>query len=74
MGLLNGSQHYAQSPEGFYIAILFQRNMEGFYITLNQGITYFRDTYASKAYQRAVEMAAYFKEQINDNQYDEKSI
>ncbi len=66
-------RNITRSPQkGFYIAILFQRNMEGFYITLNQGITYFRDTYASKAYQRAVEMAAYFKEQINDNQYDEK--
>ncbi|MFA5236016.1 MAG: DUF3578 domain-containing protein [Bacilli bacterium] len=61
------------SPQkGFYIAILFQRNMKGFYVTLNQGITYFRETYASKAYERANEMARYFREQIDDNQYDER--
>ncbi len=27
--------------KGLYIAILFKRNMEGFYVTLTQGITFF---------------------------------
>ena len=31
--------------KGLYVGILFQKNMNGFYITLNQGITYFKNTF-----------------------------
>lgn len=54
-----------RSPQkGLYIAILFQRNMEGFYITLNQGITFFREKFKSNAYVRAQEAAKYFRRDI----------
>ena len=55
-----------------YIAILFKRNMEGFYITLNQGITFFRENFKSKAYDRAQEAASYFRKDIEiDNALNE---
>lgn len=54
-----------RSPQkGLYIAILFQKNMEGFYIALNQGITYFKNTFKSKAYLKAQEAAKYFRKDI----------
>ena len=57
-----------RSPQkGLYVAILFQRNMEGFYITLNQGITYFKETFKIKAYDRAQEAASYFRKDIEIN-------
>lgn len=57
-----------RSPQkGLYIAILFQKSMKGFYITLNQGITFFRDKFKSKAYFRAQEAAKYFRKDIELN-------
>lgn len=53
------------SPQkGLYVAILFQRSMNGFYITLNQGITYFKETFKARAYDRAQEAASYFRKDI----------
>lgn len=36
------------ATNGIFIAILFRADMEGFYISLNQGWTYYRDTYGRK--------------------------
>ncbi|MDY0214026.1 MAG: DUF3578 domain-containing protein [Bacilli bacterium] len=56
-----------RSPQkGLYIAILFQKDMKGFYITLNQGITYFKQTFKKDAYQKADEAAKYFRDRISD--------
>ena len=57
--------------KGLYVAILFQRNMGGFYITLNQGITYFRETFRNRAYEMAQEAAKYFRKDIEiDDAYE----
>lgn len=53
------------AQKGLYIAILFRKNMEGFYITLNQGITYFENTFKKQKYIRAQEAAKYFRKEIN---------
>ena len=51
--------------KGLYVAILFQKNMEGFYIALNQGITFFKENYNKKAYAIAQEAASYFRKDID---------
>lgn len=56
-----------RSPQkGLYVTILFQRNMEGFYITLNQGITYFKNTFKKDCYKKAQEAASYFRKDIDN--------
>lgn len=62
-----------RSPQkGLYIAILFQKNMEGFYIALNQGITFFKNNFKSKAYIKAQEAARYFRSDINISNANDK--
>lgn len=36
------------ATNGYYLVILFKEDMSGFYISLNQGYTYFRDKYGAK--------------------------
>lgn len=55
-----------RSPQsGLYVAILFQKNMQGFYIALNQGITYFKKTFKNNAYERAQDAAKCFRKDID---------
>ena len=57
-----------RSPQkGLYVAILFQREMNGFYVALNQGITYFKNNFKSKSYKKAQEAAKYFRKDISIN-------
>lgn len=49
---------------GLYIVYLFKKDMSGFYITLNQGITNFDRLYKSKKYDNALKVANYFKSQV----------
>lgn len=52
------------TQEGLYIVYLFKKDMSGFYITLNQGITNFEKLYKSKKYDNAEKVARYFKSQV----------
>lgn len=59
-----------RSPQkGLYIAILFQRDMKGFYIALNQGIDYFKKNFKKNHYQKADEAAKYFRDRISDENF-----
>lgn len=52
------------TTKGLYIVYLFKRDMSGFYITLNQGITNFEKLYKSKKYENAEKVARYFKAEV----------
>ena len=59
-----------RSPQkGLYIAILFKKDMSGFYLTLNQGITFFKDTFKKEGYRKADEAAKYFRSEINNTEF-----
>ncbi|HMM00039.1 MAG TPA: DUF3578 domain-containing protein [Bacilli bacterium] len=55
--------------KGLYIAFLFKKDMSGFYLALNQGITFFKEKYKSKGYAKAQEAARYFKEKIVSREF-----
>lgn len=59
---------------GVYIAILFRKDMNGFYLTLNQGIKNFQDLYHSKKYEYAIKVANYFKDVIDNSSFSKGSI
>jgi hypothetical protein len=60
--------------ESIYIAYLFQRNMNGFYITLNQGITFFENNYKKDKYDYAEKVANYFKNELEESLFSKAPI
>lgn len=49
------------ATRGLYIVILFRKDMSGFYLTLNQGITYFKNNFNKKLiHYNASKVARYF--------------
>lgn len=64
----------SSAKRGLYIVYLFKKDMNGFYLTLNQGITYFADTFKRKKYEYARKVANYFKDEIGDNYFDKGDI
>jgi hypothetical protein len=63
------------SPQkSIYIAYLFEKNMNGFYLTLNQGITFFEQTYKKEKYNAAKTVADYFKQEITGNNFSRHLI
>ena len=53
------------TQKGLYIVYLFKKDMTGFYISLNQGITNFENLYKSKKYEYAEKVANYFKSELD---------
>lgn len=69
------NKHITSSAKrGLYIVYLFKKGMSGFYLSLNQGITYFADTFKRKKYEYARKVANYFKDEIGDNYFDKGDI
>lgn len=69
------NKHITSSAKrGLYIVYLFKKDMSGFYLSLNQGITYFADTFKRKKYEYARKVANYFKDEIGDNYFDKNDI
>ena len=69
------NKHITSSAKrGLYIVYLFKKDMSGFYLSLNQGITYFADTFKRKKYEYAKKVANYFKDEIGDNYFDKGDI
>ena len=69
------NKHITSSAKrGLYIVYLFKKDMSGFYLSLNQGITYFADTFKRKKYEYARKVANYFKDEIGDNYFDKGDI
>lgn len=62
------------TQKGLYIVFLFQKNMNGFYLTLNQGITNFENLYKKDKYKKAIAVSNYFREQIDDTTFSKKEI
>lgn len=62
------------SPQrSIYIAYLFKKDMTGFYLTLNQGITYFQANYKNH-FSKAMKVAEYFRNEIKDTSFSKKPI
>ena len=64
----------SSAKRGLYIVYLFKKDMSGFYLTLNQGITYFAETFKRKKYENARKVANYFKDEIGDDYFDKGDI
>lgn len=62
VGIFNSSVTKS-AQKGIYVVLLFKRDMSGFYLTLDQGITFYRDHYKSKAYAYANKVCNYFRSQ-----------
>ena len=57
------------TQKGIYIVFLFKKDMSGFYLSLNQGITFFANKYKKKKYSKAVLVADYFQQEITDTSF-----
>ncbi len=64
----------SSAKRGLYLVYLYKKDMSGFYLSLNQGITYFADTFKRKKYEYARKVANYFKEEIGDDYFDKGDI
>lgn len=62
------------AKRGIYVVYLFKKDMSGFYLTLNQGITYFADTYRRRKYEYARKVADYFRNEIGDSYFSKEDI
>lgn len=62
------------ATRGLYIALLFRKDMSGFYLCLNQGITYFELTYKRKKYEFARRVVDYFQNEIGDQYFSKDPI
>ena len=59
---------------GLYMVYLFKRDMTGFYLSLNQGITFFEKEYGKNRYINATLVADYFRTQIGETSFSKKEI
>lgn len=63
------------TQEGIYVVLLFNASFTSFYLSLNQGITYFENKYKRNKYKYAKKVANYFRSEIgNDPNYSFKEI
>ncbi len=62
------------TQKGLYIVYLFKKDMSGFYITLNQGITNFEKLYGKNKYDYAVKVSNYFKGEIGETSFSNNQI
>lgn len=54
------------TQEGLYIVYLFKKDMSGFYLSLNQGITNFEKRFGNKKYDYAQKVASYYQEELGN--------
>ncbi len=73
IALLN-RQITTSTRHGLYVVYLFCSDMRGFYLSLNQGITYFADKYKRKKYRAAEEVARYFQNELPVNSFSSSPI
>lgn len=62
------------TQKGIYMVFLFKKDMTGFYLSLNQGITFFDNRYKGKKYNQASLVAQYFQQEITDTSFSTKAI
>ena len=59
---------------GLYMVYLFKRDMTGFYLSLNQGITFFEKEYGKNRHINATLVADYFRTQIGETSFSKNEI
>ena len=59
---------------GLYMVYLFKRDLTGFYLSLNQGITFFEKEYGKNRYINATLVADYFRTQIGETSFSKNEI
>ena len=59
---------------GLYIVYLFKKDMSGFYLTLNQGVTYFDQMYRSKRFEAIAKVVNYFRREIGETRFSKEPI
>lgn len=64
----------SSAKKGLYIVYLFKNDMSGFYLSLNQGITYFKEIYRENKFKSARKVADYFRGEINNDYFDKNNI
>ena len=64
----------SSTKNGLYIAYLFKKDMSGFYLTLDQGITYFEEKYKRKKYDACKRVVEYFQNHIDDDYFSKEKI
>lgn len=64
----------SSTKNGLYIAYLFKKDMSGFYLTLDQGITYFEEKYKRKKYDACKRVVEYFQSHIDDDYFSKEKI
>lgn len=62
------------TQQGLYMVFLFKKDMSGFYLTLNQGITYFEKKFGTKKFEKARQMVDYYQTQIDKGKYSFEPI
>jgi len=73
ISILNTS-HTTTTMRGIYVVYLFKKDMSGFYLTLNQGITNFANLYHSKKYEYAQKVSNYYKQELQDSIFSKDDI
>lgn len=65
------NESITKSPQyGIYIGYLFKSDMSGFYLTLTQGITNFKNLFSRDAYTKAQKTVKYFQSQIESQEFE----
>lgn len=59
---------------GIYICYLFKSDMTGFYLTIMQGITTFKNEFSDNPYEAAEKTTNYFKNKISDDYFSKRPI
>ncbi|MBQ3411731.1 MAG: DUF3578 domain-containing protein [Oscillospiraceae bacterium] len=62
------------TQKGLYIVFLFKRDMTGFYLSLNQGMTNFEKLYGRDRYINAKKVSDYFRSEIVDSIFSKEPI
>ncbi len=57
------------AQKGLYLVYLFRSDMKGFYLSLNQGITYYEKSFGKDSFINAQKVSSYFRELLNTEQY-----
>ena len=57
------------AQKGLYLVYLFRSDMKGFYLSLNQGITYYEKTFGKESFINAQKVSSYFRDLLNVEQY-----
>ena len=67
--MISNKQITKSAQKGLYLVFLFRSDMKGFYLSLNQGITYYEDSFGNDSFNNAQKVSSYFREFLNTEQY-----